>query len=250
MILYGLSGILIRPKLTPPIVNVKPHTVAIVDGLGGDYPNETLINSLVKLFESKGYHVVLYNSTEVTVNFMGSVLCSNYDIVIFRIHGGKVYDQNGRESGFIAFFTNEPYSPDKYMDLQVQGLVGRGIPALNPEKRVFVVTPLYVSSLSCNTHPKIIIVASCYSMYGTSMAEALVKKGVKVYIGWDGLVYASVNDAVLYKLVEGLLNGDSVSESVLKTYNNAWGDSRLLYYPSKAGSLTLSAIEGHGNGHS
>lgn len=246
LITYGLAGILIKPQVRPqPLepVGTGPM-VAIVDGLSVDYPNETLIKALRVTLEEAGYSVDVYNASEVTVDFMGSILCSNYDVLIMRIHGGKLRDESGRELGMVAFFTSEPYERGKYRDLQARGLVGVGRPALNPEKEVFVVTPLFVDSLQCSGAPKLVIVASCYSMDGASMAEALARLGVKAYIGWDGLVYANVNDIALELLLGKLINGSTVSEAVLSTYGIDSGGARLLYYPTRAGSLTLEEIVG------
>ncbi|MEB3860712.1 MAG: hypothetical protein GSR84_00650 [Desulfurococcales archaeon] len=245
LIIYGASGLLIKPKIEPqPIAEGQGLTAAIVDGLGEDYPNGTVIRVLKKTLEDAGYKVTVYNASSVTVDFIGSILCTDYDIVIMRIHGGKLRDEAGRELGMVAFFTNEPYNKDKYRELQAQGLVGLGRPALNPEKEVFVVTPLYVDSLQCSQAPKIIVVASCYSMDGTSMAQALERHGVRAYIGWDGLVYANANDAALEALVKKLAEGASISEAVLSTYNIDSGGSRLLYYPTQAGQLTLGDVAG------
>ncbi len=243
LIVYGLSGLLIKPEIEPqPIAEAEGLTAAIVDGLGEDYPNGTIIRVLRSMLESAGYKVTVYNADTVTVDFMGSILCTDYDVVIMRIHGGKLRDEAGRELGMVAFFTNEPYEQGKYRDLQAQGLVGVGRPALNPEREVFVVTPIYVDSLQCNQSPEIVIVASCYSMDGTTMAEALLRHGVKAYIGWEGLVYANANDAALEILVKKLVEGASISEAVLSTYNIDSGGSKLLYYPTQAGQLTLGDI--------
>ena len=241
LIIYGLYGI-VGVK-----INVEPVTavsdVAIIDGLSQDYPNSTLIETLVGLFESKGYTVTVYNSSSLTVDLLGKILCSNYSIVIMRIHGGRVFDERGKDTGLVALFTSEPYNETGYRNLQARGLVGRGRPALNPENEVFVVTPLYIKSLECSATPKIVIVASCYSMNGTSMAGALVSKGVKVYIGWDGLVQADVNDYALERVVRELLNGSTISEAVGSTYNIAQA-SKLLYYPIAAGTYTLQNLLG------
>ncbi|MEB3780659.1 MAG: hypothetical protein GSR85_10620 [Desulfurococcales archaeon] len=241
LILYGLYGVIgVR-------INVEPVTamsdVAIIDGLSQDYPNSTLIETLVGLFESKGYTVTVYNSSSLTVDLLGKVLCSNYSIVVMRIHGGRVFDERGKDTGLVALFTSEPYNETGYKNLQARGLVGRGRPALNPEKEVFVVTPLYVKSLECSTTPKIVIVASCYSMNSTSMAEALTSKGVKVYIGWDDLVQADINDYALERVVRELLNGSTISKAVGSTYNLTQL-SKMLYYPIAAGSYTLQELLG------
>lgn len=245
LIAYGLWGILYKPSITPqPItVNSSSLTAAIVDGLSNDIPNPQLIRKLENMLRESGYQVDVYNADDITVDMMGRILCSDYDIVIMRIHGGRTFSTEGKDLGLVSFFTSEPYTPDKYQELQARGLVGKGKPVYNPENEVFVVTPLFVDSLECGSAPKLLIVASCYSMYGTSMAEAVIDHGVEAYIGWNGLVDAASNDKALEIVVQDLLNGGTISEAVLSTYNLTT-QSKLLYYPLEAGSMTLQGIVG------
>ena len=77
----------------------------------------------------------------------------------------------------------------------------------------------------------------CDGLKYTSMAEAFIEKGAKVYISWNGPVSARHTDQTTAQLLKHLLaEKETIKEAVAETMKAVgqdpeFNESTLLYYP-------------------
>jgi len=93
----------------------------------------------------------------------------------------------------------------------------------------------------------IIIMMGCNGLETTTMAQAFVDKGAKVYISWDKMVSASHTDLATTHLLQHLLiQKQTIKQAVEKTMKEVGPDmvyeSKMLYYPLEAGDRTIQNI--------
>ncbi len=247
LVIVLLFSVLIMLSYIWPRGNVHESNelrAIIVDGLADEIPNERLINYTKNTLESLGFKVDVVSGTNVTVETYRSILRGEYDVLIFRVHGGY-YGEEDRV--LVGLFTSEPYDPNKYRDEQMLRLVAVGRPFINPEKLVFAVSPQFIEAYCRNLDGSIVMVFSCFSLYGDSMAKAFVGKGASVYIGWMGPVDSTLNDEAMEKMVYYLFStklsvNDAVSRTIEDCMQTFHDKIPLLYYPSSAGDYNIDNI--------
>ena len=216
----------------------------VVDGLSDEFPNETLITKVKSYLEDIGFEVDVVPGHNLSVDTYREILRSNYKVLIFRIHGG--FHEEGNRV-LVGLFSNEIYVPDKYRDEQKQGLVAIGRPFINPKKEVFAISPQFIKYYAKDLKGAIVMVFSCFSLYGYSMAKAFIDKGASIYIGWEGPIDPLVNDYALerfsyYFFAKNHTVSEAISKTsldVLKVYK-----SRVIlsYYPEDVSDLTILDI--------
>jgi len=87
----------------------------------------------------------------------------------------------------------------------------------------------------------------CDGLKYTSMAEAFIEKGAKVYISWNGFVDAAHTDLATAHLLQNLVTKkQTIKQAVTDTMNKVGPDptyeSILLYYPDKAENYVIPNI--------
>src|SRR3972149_1506032 len=93
----------------------EPRTAVIVDQLSLTQPNPAFIETATDTLEGAGYTVDYFPGEEVTVDFYRNLPTHGYDLVILRVHGGRVMSEDGRRD-YVGLFTSEPYSETGYLD--------------------------------------------------------------------------------------------------------------------------------------
>ena len=228
----------------------KPKAV-IIDGLL-HYPNETFVKEATSLLNSTGFEVDYIGGEKVTVDLYRRLPSLGYRIIILRVHCGPLVETlpNGTivPGEDAILFTAEAYSPNKYRIYQ-RGQLARAVITGRPNELYFAVPPWFFDECAEGRFDdSIVILDSCYGFYSTSMAEAFIRRGAKVFIGWDGEVQAKHTDyAVLVLLKYLLIDRLTVDQAVRKVMDEVGPDpyhhSVMLFYPSSAGDYRLERLK-------
>lgn len=220
----------------PSTDNPNPRKAAIVDHLSLSEPNQTFIQTSTTILEKTGFIVDYYPSEEVTINFFRNLPEHGYGLIVLRVHSTISYPDNR-----VILFTSEPYSKTKYVYEQLTGRVG--IVCFQLEgPYYFGITPDFVKlSVNGRFQNTIIIMMGCNGLKYTSMAEAFIEKGAKVYISWSGSVLASHTDQVTTHLLQHIITEkQTIKKAITGTMKEVGPDpvykSVLTYYPIEASS--------------
>lgn len=232
------------------MIDLTPKA-AIVDHLSLTQPNPNFSQTAQAIIGETGLPVDYFPGEQVTVDFYRKLPLHNYKLIIFRVHStGECSVED--VPPFVVFFTSEEYSNVKYISEQSD----MRLVYVNFPERIsaqlpgyFGVTPSFIkNSLSRNFNDTIIIAMGCDGLKYTSMAEAFIEKGAKVYIGWNGPVSAHHTDTateyLLRKLIEEKL---TIKEAVKETMKEVGPDriynSTLSFYPqtSEAENYVIQA---------
>jgi hypothetical protein len=209
----------------------------IVDQLSLTAPNPSFAATARSLLEQAGYSVDYYPGEEVTVDFYRDLPTQDYDLLVLRVHSAltKLGD---KETDDVSLFTNETYNETKYLDEQATQRLSVGAYYSGWPGEYFAVTPVFVrSSMKGEFDDATIILMGCYGLTSDMMAEALVRKGAKSVVSWDGLVTAPHTDAATehllrHLLLDGLTVEEATAQSMAEVGPDPQNDSRLLVYPS------------------
>lgn len=214
---------------------------AIIDQLGDHFPNPQFVNNVTTMLETAGFNVTYHRSIELDVSFFKELAKSNYGVVILRVHSALRDDEST-----VDLFTSEKFKTSYYLEEQNNDLLVRGI--LNYSQRLeeyFALTSEFIKSLE-GTFPKSIVIAmGCWSLKPEckQMAEAFIKKGATVYIGWAERVDVSHTDNETVSLLKMLLEDNkTVEQAVTDTLPDWRYSSEMSFYPESAGNLTISSL--------
>lgn len=246
-VMVYLQGFGSRPRAGPRAL--------IVDGLL-HHPNQDFIDEASRLLAGAGFEVDLVGAEGVTVEFYRLLPSKGYRLIILRVHAGLVYRHlpgGGKIAEGTVLFTTEVYDERRYADLQAAGLLAVARIYGRPEASYFAVPPWFFEEASQGRFENsTIILDSCYGFYWEApyiMAEALLYKGAKAFIGWDGEVQAEHTDRAVLELLRGLLlEGLTVKEAVDRVMKLVGPDpyyrSIMLYHPPEAASIRLRPMVG------
>jgi hypothetical protein len=230
----------IEPTLQFKPENPNPKLkAAIVDQLSPTIPNQAFVETATNTLEQAGYTVDYYPGERVTVEFYRNLPTHGYKIIIFRVHSTT--------GGYppVAFFTCELYSGSKYVSEQLSDKLYSVAYSYSVAQAYFGILPSFVeSSMNGKFQNTIIIMMECEGIKDTKMAEAFIKKGAKVYIGWNGSVSASHTDQTTTCLLQHLVTeGQTISQTVENTAREVQSDeaynSILKYYPLASGNYAI-----------
>jgi len=208
---------------------------AIVDQLGGSFPNKNFIGNVTEILQQYNFTVVHNRSAEITVNFYKSLPKSNPGVVIFRVHSAI---RNNTQ--LVDFFTSEKYKPDEYAEygdcLSKAWLSWKS-------NYYFAIGPGFVEIMDGDFPKSVVIAMGCDSLKYSTMAEAFIDKGAKLYIGWTGLVSVADSDEATIKLLELLFIQNKTIEYAISHCNSYLDDKlpppefegRLAYFPKDVG---------------
>jgi hypothetical protein len=219
----------------------KPRA-AMVDGLI-NYPSAEFVNESMRILSEAGYEVDYIGNEMVTVDFYKRLPSLGYDLIVLRVHCGPLFRRlsDGTEipEGTVLF-TTEAYDPKKYVGYQVKGTVAIAEISGILNEQYFAVPPWFFERNAEGRFPNTtIILDSCFGFYTQAplmMAQALMERGARVYIGWDGEVQAQHTDAVVLSLLRSLYADKlTLAEAVERAMNENGADpyyrSVLLFYP-------------------
>jgi len=220
-------------------VTVRDNGVVIVDQFYENDPSFT--EEMTKLIESLGYKVQVFKGEDVTVDFYKTLPKLGAGLYILRVHAGVL-----NTSMETYLFTSEEYNQIDHWVEQLTGQVAKGFAnPISEENPVFAVGPAFVEmSMEGDFRGATVILSSCLGLYDPRLAEAFVKKGVRVFISWDEKVSLSHTDKAVLRLVELLLaDRVTVKEAVSKVMEEVGVELEygavLRFYPSDRGDLRI-----------
>jgi hypothetical protein len=252
---FMLIGLIVMITALPAIIIISLHAgtvkdslprAAIIDQLGSQYPNTTLIKKLTQQLEQYGFEVMIFSEEEVTVNLYRRLPEYGFQLIIFRAHSQLTEDNY--ETGKTLLYTNEPYSKYKYVQYQ---LSDRIIPAHTEENEAinFSISSDFIAGLEPGSFNQcLIIMMGCASLRIPDMAQAFTDKGALAYIGWSASVTLNHVDETTPVLIDNLFtSGLNIKESLARTIEEKGVDpyhrAFPLYYPYGSGDYLISLFK-------
>ena len=235
-----LSGQSSEQKLVEPSLQFRPENTnplleaAIVDQLSLTFPNQTFIETVTNTLKGAGYAVDYYPSEQATVEFYRNLPIHGYKILILRVHSVADIFQ-GKQ--MVGFFTSELYSTTRYVYEQLTDQIGSLGYYPGDQTRYFGISQEFVkSSMNGRFDNTLVVMMGCNGLNNTSMAEAFIQKGAKVYVGWASSVSASYTDQATVHLLQHLIaEKQTIKQAVDNTIEEVGSDptynSQLTYYP-------------------
>ena len=232
----------------------SPPKVAIIDHLSffPEQRNQTFVDTCKNILEKGGLKWAYHSGTEVTVNFYRKLSSYGTRLIILRVHSAIMKTENGTIS-ILGLFTSELYSEEaarKYLDDVQNNRLVRAFFTPGGEEYFGIVPEFVDKSMEGRFDDTIIIMMGCEGLGYINaqthtrvayidMAEAFVKKGAKVYIGWDGPVSMDHTDQATIHLLQSLIQKKrTIREAVEQTNYDVGPDStynsNLKYHPSTA----------------
>jgi len=216
------------------MTDIGNWTAAIVDQLaieGEPYINIEFNTTITSLFGASGFGIKYYPGEEVDINFYKDLPSRSGKIIVVRAHSAVRSDTD-----FIDLFTSESYDPQKEEEYSSYGTQISIANFLRTDSKYFAVGPTFVdlSMKGRFDNDCVIILMGCNSLNETTLAEALIRRGAKVVIGWIGWVEIRDTDNSTKQLLQYLLDEnpypiygavDEINEQSHKT------NVKLDYYP-------------------
>ncbi len=228
---------------------------AIVDHLSfrNETANQTFVNTSKNVLEKTGFVVDYYGGEEVTVDFYKGLFARGYGLIILRVHSALI---GTTES--LGLFTSEHYDPDNiplayHEDAYYERLVEAYFTEEERERgeSYFAITPNFIEEYG-NFRNTMVIMMGCDGLKYNRTAEAFIKEGAKICIGWNGLVSTPHTDYATTCLLQSLAQENTVYTAVEDTMNEVGAEkmyfqdqgynSILKYYPKRAGSYTVQLM--------
>jgi len=243
----------------------SPPKVAIVDQLSAipGQSNQTFVDACKNIVEEGGLTWAYYNGNKVTVNFYRNLPSYGTSLIILRVHSAIMRTETGIVST-LGLFTSELYSDAKagtmyrsdiYFDGEYHNdslfmgyFPGESI-------RYFAIGPKFVEKrMNGKFQNTVIIMMGCEGLgYNvstgarepyTEMAEAFIRKGAKVYIGWDGPVSIDHTDQATLDLLQSLiLEKRTIQGAVGEIAADPIYESELKFYPDGAGNYAIPNLK-------
>jgi len=233
---------LLLPKNSSSNNHTSPPKAALVDHLSFSSPpaNETFNDLCETILEGAGFSFTYYSGDGVTVSFYKNLPNYDYSLLVLRVHSAVIKDEKGNLTNLIGLFTSEVYNettvdPQYLSELQ-NGRLALAHLFVGRNDTFFGITPFFVqSSMLGQFRNTVIIMMGCEGLNRTSMADALVQRGAKVYISWTGLVEKSHTDDATIRLLQSLLQQNKTIKTAVKeiSHDPTWTWSELNYYPSE-----------------
>jgi hypothetical protein len=242
-----VSGFIINSMLNPPPSGqnasfTAPLRAAIVDQLSLTFPNQSFVENATSTLERAGYTVDYYSGEKVSVGFYKDLPTYGYGIIILRVHSTI-------STWGVTLFTSQPYSRSSYVfEQEFDRVVAVAYSEEDAKKGImyFGINPSFVESNMEGAFPSAVIVAmGCDGLNNTKMAEALVKRGAKAYVGWDGSVSSAHTDQATAHLLQHLITQkETIKNAVDDTMKEVGPDpadnSVLTYYPPSSASYFIT----------
>jgi hypothetical protein len=234
MIALILSGLYFYLLPKPP---TSPKA-AIIDQLGSSqlstisrYENQSFINSTMNLLNSR-FTQVDYYSDNATVENYKRLSSLGYRIIIWRAHSAI-----DNKSKYIAISTTETYGSTNYNQYLSNGQLTVCQIVGDSEREYIGITPKFIQEIMTGRfEDTVIILMSCNGLKTDyySTAQALVAKGAKVIVSWDGWIEKPDNDQGITIFLQHLLGQNStIEEAVTNTpkYYFSFVPCTLKYWP-------------------
>ena len=223
----------------PTVVPSTGPQAAIVDQLSLTQPNPAFVDAATKILEEAGYAVDYHPGEEVTVEFYRSFPAQPYDLIIYRVHSA-LGREDGEPADWVTLFTSDPYHESWYVDEQKTRRLSK-VSYYEDGPPYFGIMPQFVrSSMKGNLQGSTVVLMGCDGLATETIAKALVDKGAKAVVSWNGLVTGDHTDAAAEQLLRHLAtDGLPLAEAVNKTAAEIGPDptygSTLRLYPPEGG---------------
>jgi len=208
---------------------------AIIDQLSSSqlslisrHENAIFIETAKKLLY-KRFPEIVYYSDNATVDEYKRLPSLGYKLILWRAHSAVDPDN------YVAISTSEKHVPNKYTQYSADQLKLCRI--AGDSESYFAITPAFIKEcMDGRFEDTVIILMSCNVLNQTyhRTAEALVDKGAKVIIGWNGWILPSDNDNAITLLLRYLIDDNNTIDGAVNKIRvqwSPWGSSRLSYHP-------------------
>ena len=223
---------------------------AIIDQLGGQFPNATFIETATNILTNAGFNTTYYESQTVNVTFYQELAKQDYGIIILRAHSALRYPNNDT----VDLFTSEEFNNQSYRQMWNEGYLSEGEYLFEQTSNTtyFAVTPEFIENIEGNFPRSIVIAMGCWSLKidADQMAQAFLDKGAEAYIGWTNIILPKDTDAATTTLLETFVNqglplAQAVSQTKTYTYQAEGGvtaQTMMTFHPYDKANLTLSKL--------
>ncbi len=225
---------------------VESWTAALIDQVTIE---EGLFNAdfnatITSLLNASKFDVKYYPGEDTNVTFYRDLPSKGNKIIILRAHSAV---RSGSNSDFVDLFTSESYSTQKEIQYSSYGNQISVALFLGTDHKYFAVGPTFVDLSMRGRFDSacVIILMGCDSLNKTTMAEALVRRGATVVIGWTLSAELSDADESTLELLQYLLVNEYNIEAAVNKINQRYHPSgtTLDYYPKTAGNYIVSTRE-------
>jgi hypothetical protein len=237
LVAFSLSG-----EQSEEPTTVLPSTgprVAIVDQLALTQPNPTFVDAVTETLEEGGYAVDYYPGEEVTVEFYRTFPSQAYELIIFRVHSA-LGREDGQPADWVTLFTADSYRETWYVDEQKTRRLSK-VSYYEDGPPYFGIMPEFVrSSMKGDLRGSTVLLMGCDGLATETIAEALVEKGAKAVVSWNGLVSGDHTDAAAEQILRHLVTekltlGEAVDKTAAEVGPDPAYGSVLLLYPPEGG---------------
>lgn len=218
------------------------HKAVIVDQLSSTHPNATFWQTARTILNEAGFTVEYHQW--IDLSFYRNLPKKDSDLIIFRVHSAI-----NLESDQLVFFTTEPFDNNKASTTYLSDVLNDRIVRARVDVDTpwyFGITPQFITDSNERFDNTIIVMMGCDGLTEgyTSMAEAFINKGAKVYIGWNGPVNAPHTDQATIRLLQHLIGEkQTIEKAVTETMNEVGVDpeyhSALSFYPAESASYSI-----------
>jgi len=239
LVLVVLSQSSGQPQEPPTAVPASGPRAAIVDQLNLTQPNAGFVETATDILEQAGYAVDYYSGEAVTVEFFRSFPAQPYELIIFRVHSA-LGSEDGQPADWVTLFTADSYRETWYVSEQKTRRLSK-VSYYEDGPSYFGIMPGFVrSSMKGDLRGSTVLMMGCDGLATETIAEALVERGAKAVVSWNGLVSADHTDAAAEQLLRYLVTeGLTLPEAVEKTAAEVGPDpaygSVLRLYPPEGG---------------
>ncbi len=229
-----------------PGVDAAPRRVLIYDSLYREYPNDDLLEFLVRLFEENGFEVDVYRGINATLDPL--VAIQEYGIVILRAHGAYNGDpESGKPLGAYVYTGLYVYEAQAlYGDYVNDGLregyfakarimaSGEGSPLY------LAVSPLFFDDQLGKLNNTIVFFTGCFGADDDRLAKVFLSHGAQVYLGWRGNVTWTHADTFLASWAERLAETGDPLEAYQYAMQKAGADpytgAQVVFFDNGGGN--------------
>ena len=212
-----------------------PMRAVIIDQVGANPQSSTeemrrFNETAARLLRNAGFEVFYYGSEKVKVSLYSELAKNNYGIIILRTHSALRIEET-----LVDFFTSEEFREGVYSNELNSGLLTIGNYSWVPNKYFFAVTPKFIEKLDGVFPGSIVIAMGCSSLKAgyEEMADAFIKKGAKVYIGWTEPVSITHSDNSTLRFLQYFLADDKTVSDAINMCNQfkdlEWPSTKLSY---------------------
>ena len=186
----------------------KPGKRAIiVDQLAQTNPDPDFINGASDMLNRAGYVVDYVPKESVTVDLYRRLPTLGYDLIILRSHAASyLQDSSGGKSRGVALFTNQPYSPRKYVTEQrAQALSSAAYAEGKDEPQYFALDSRFVDTvMEGQFASSTVILMGCNGLTSPVFADAFIRRGAAHFVSWSDQVTADFTDKATSTLLAHL----------------------------------------------